>query len=343
MRTADSAPQPANKIASFRKPGLLNLIFGEYSAGWLFVALILVVDACWLHLSQKSITSQSAANFFSNVFFLLCIATCSQKIGRILHQKEDLATKFFRVSDIAGGLALLLCFSKSIVLLSYLGVSLNMPLIDTYLIRLDAMLGFDWENFHKLIQAHEYIQYMLKLAYQSIRWQAFLIPVFLGLMGYKDDLLRYVFLFMLSCALTIVIATPFPAANTYAHFNIANPDVTSHLTHFDPLRSGVMRVFNLDEIQGLVSMPSFHTTVAILFAYSPRRIPWLFPVGLLLNAAMIAATPIYGGHYLVDLLGGALMAAFVIWLYQVTRGKAERAEKTPAPALTVPTEQVRAS
>jgi hypothetical protein len=40
---------------------------------------------------------------------------------------------------------------------------------------------------------------------------------------------------------------------------------------------------------------------------------WFRPLNLLVNGAMIAATPIGGGHFLVDVLAGVAVAAASIY------------------------------
>ena len=51
------------------------------------------------------------------------------------------------------------------------------------------------------------------------------------------------------------------------------------------------------QLSSLVTFPSVHTALAY---------------GIL----MIAATPIWGGHYLVDLIAGAAMAIGAVWLVE---------------------------
>jgi membrane-associated phospholipid phosphatase len=59
-------------------------------------------------------------------------------------------------------------------------------------------------------------------------------------------------------------------------------------------------------------MPSFHTEMAVIFAYALRRVPVVSVIGVALNAVMIASTPTEGGHYLADVIGGLLLALALI-------------------------------
>ena len=60
---------------------------------------------------------------------------------------------------------------------------------------------------------------------------------------------------------------------------------------------------------GIVSFPSFHTAMAILFAVAHRDIWWSFPIFLILNVLMLITIPYSGNHYLIDVIGGAVIAA----------------------------------
>ncbi len=67
----------------------------------------------------------------------------------------------------------------------------------------------------------------------------------------------------------------------------------------------------LARLQGVVTFPSYHTVLAILFAYAHRG-RWSFPIFLLINCLMIASIPSEGGHYLSDVLAGAGLAVVAI-------------------------------
>ena len=60
-------------------------------------------------------------------------------------------------------------------------------------------------------------------------------------------------------------------------------------------------------MQGIVTFPSYHTVLAILFVYTHRGLRWTFPPVAVLNGLMLAAIPSVGGHYVVDMIGGALV------------------------------------
>ena len=72
-----------------------------------------------------------------------------------------------------------------------------------------------------------------------------------------------------------------------------------------------------------------HTAGALLFAWATLKVPYIRWLGLALNASLIAATPINGAHYFVDLIGGAAVAgaslAASAWICRSTQPAPEAA------------------
>src|SRR5262249_48360851 len=68
------------------------------------------------------------------------------------------------------------------------------------------------------------------------------------------------------------------------------------------------RSIPLDNLEGLITFPSFHTAGAIMFIWALRKVPYVRRPALALNAALLAATLIDGTHYFIDLVGGAVVA-----------------------------------
>jgi membrane-associated phospholipid phosphatase len=57
-----------------------------------------------------------------------------------------------------------------------------------------------------------------------------------------------------------------------------------------------------------------------------------------LNALMLASTPIIGGHYLIDVVGGVALAIASIGFAKWLSGYQEQRTSTTAPAFAVPAE-----
>jgi membrane-associated phospholipid phosphatase len=82
-----------------------------------------------------------------------------------------------------------------------------------------------------------------------------------------------------------------------------------HVAHLSALRAGTLRVISLDGAEGLITFPSYHAALGVIFATSFWTVRSLRWPGLAVNTVMIAATPIDGGHYFIDVLAGIMVAA----------------------------------
>jgi membrane-associated phospholipid phosphatase len=83
------------------------------------------------------------------------------------------------------------------------------------------------------------------------------------------------------------------------------------------LHAGTFRVVELQDMQGLISFPSFHTAAAVAVTWSLRRQSrWLWMPVALLNVGLVSATVLLGLHYVTDLIGTAVLLAGSCWMYR---------------------------
>jgi membrane-associated phospholipid phosphatase len=87
-----------------------------------------------------------------------------------------------------------------------------------------------------------------------------------------------------------------------------------HVAHFLALRADTLREIDLTRLQGLISFPSYHAAMAVLVGHALWGVPYLRVPAALLNLVMLVATISEGGHYLVDVLAGCVIAAGAIAL-----------------------------
>ncbi|MEI7609953.1 MAG: phosphatase PAP2 family protein, partial [Rhodospirillaceae bacterium] len=63
---------------------------------------------------------------------------------------------------------------------------------------------------------------------------------------------------------------------------------------------------------GIVTFPSFHSALAVLLVWAARGLGRMIIPVAALNAVVLAVTPIYGGHYFVDVIAGITIT--LCWL-----------------------------
>lgn len=284
-----------------------------YVCGWLFVGTVLFIDAVWLRFAGYTVQTSGIIAACKGVGILGGFAIVL-RILRAIPRYESITVRFryAEIAEIAAWCALIMCFVSSMCVLSYLCVTLNAPAVETSLIRFDRAIGFDWLATYRWMQSHPHVQLVLSLAYESGRWQLIALPFILGLSGQRRALPEFFFLLALASILLLVASTPFPAESAFVYFNVSDPNTASTVSDFAALRSGTLHAIDLANPQGLVSMPSFHTALAVLFMYSLRHIPRLFSFAVILNVVMILSTPTQGGHYLADVAGGLVLAGLTI-------------------------------
>jgi membrane-associated phospholipid phosphatase len=226
--------------------------------------------------------------------------------------------------------------------LSYVAGKMNWPLQDDALLAIDRALGLDPEPIARFVNDHPWLADLLARGYGLIKWPLLGIPVVLTLTARYVRLQLFMLAMSLALAVTIAISALVPAIGTYyglqlpaAHFPEINTAVyAGQLRDILALRDDSLHELRLFFLSGIVSFPSFHTASAVLYMWALWPVRRIGGIAAALNLLMIAATPVIGAHYLIDVAGGIAVAAASIW---VTKFYLERRGRTsPAPAAQAP-------
>jgi hypothetical protein len=214
----------------------------------------------------------------------------------------------------------LLAFTTALAVLHYLAATLDRPLVDGQLAAAEAVLGFDWRAHVAFLDAHPTLARGLALAYHSSGPQVALVVITLSAMRRFGRLWRYVRLFAITLLAVIAVSALFPAEGPYAFYKgldggtseLETVGATWHLEPLSQLRTGEPSRLALTEMRGLATFPSFHVCLALITAWALAPIRWVGPLAVLLNGAVVVATIGSGGHYLPDVLAGAILGAFAL-------------------------------
>lgn len=185
--------------------------------------------------------------------------------------------------------------------LSYFATCTGMPLRDQFFNAADAAMGFHWADWVSFISRYPGLVALQEFAYGSSYWQPLLTVVVLALWGPRGRNGEFLtsILFALCCTIAVYALLP----------TLGPADLSGQPAYqgqvIQLLRAGSMGPY---AYSGIISFPSLHTAMALLYAAAHRgnRITFL-PV-LILNIVMLTAVPYQGDHYLTDMIAGAGVA-----------------------------------
>ena len=227
--------------------------------------------------------------------------------------------------------------------LTYVGAAAGagFPLQDHAFAAIDAALGFDSRAVILFVNEQPWLSTLLYFGYGMIKWPLLGVPVVLSMTGRFLHLQRYTVALVLAMTLTVVISIFIPAISNYHLLGLTAADVPNINLHMvigeeqdiPAIRDGSLRHLELLELIGIVAFPSFHAASAVLFAWALYPVRVFGRTALVLNGLMLVSTPVIGGHYLVDVIGGVAVAvasiAAAIRLSRVLSGAS--AAGSPAP------------
>jgi membrane-associated phospholipid phosphatase len=253
---------------------------------WATVLAISSINALWASLSnrftmQDQLFTADLVIAFVAMSFMAFRMLKSEVFNWFLHRLWAFLLSLF--------MAVILM--SDLQIFSHLIMSTNLPMADDALMHWDHSLGFDW------------------LAYAKMRVRS----------------LEVFYLVIATALICIIIAAGFPARATMdllgdeelrARLSLLGDNVGAiHVQQMMELRGTAPIYLSPDNLQGLVSFPSFHTCMALIIAWCSRGRWYTLLIGSLIAITIIAGTPVFGGHYLVDVIGGVAVTAAAIWFW----------------------------
>lgn len=265
-------------------------------ARWLVIAAVVAADAVGLrHLGMRLVPS-------GLVGLGLALTLCAAIALFYTRWRPD-----ERLADLAHLVAQLFAFFAAAGVFSYIlmAASAPVPPVDDALTRADLALGFDWRLWFLWTQAHPLLGTVFQLVYMSALPQIAIITLYLSLTGQRECGSEFLWTIMLSLLIIIPLSALFPAMSAFAYHQMGL-EKASFLHDLAGLRRGEIHEIDLARMQGVIAFPSFHTTLAVLFVYVLRKRRAPFVIAALVNGLMLLSIPSEGGHYLMDVIAGAV-------------------------------------
>lgn len=223
--------------------------------------------------------------------------------------------------------------------LTYLAGAANAPLQDANLLALDRALGIDWLAYVNYVNDRPLLAMWLSYGYTMIRWPIFAIPVVLAAVYRFDRLQEFILAFAVALIITTAVSALVPAIGVFQQIGVdpmsfQNIDPRAYLDQMrdlGPVREGTLRDLDLLNLAGIVTFPSFHACSAVLYAWAFWPVWWMRPIALLANGAMLASTPVDGGHYFIDVFAGIAVAMVAIATAKAAGRRVVRGDRAMRP------------
>ena len=186
------------------------------------------------------------------------------------------------------------------------------PLWDMRFAEADRWLGFDWPAVFQAADQAPFALWIGGFAYHSLTLQMVVAIVALSACGQAERLALTVAAAILAGFVTIALSGAVPAMG-----NVFDPTGYRHLWPsiawmerdlITGLRDGSHRTLDLTQLMGIVSFPSYHATLPVLLAWAQRDVRGLRWIAPIWAGVTILATPLFGGHYGVDVIAGLALA-----------------------------------
>jgi PAP2 superfamily len=207
------------------------------------------------------------------------------------------------VPAVKGALVLVVVWGAG-AFLQYVVAAFDRPLIDPLLAACDRALGIDWPRLWHWAYGNTIPFAVLSRAYLSLLPQTFIAVLAVGMVR-PERLSEFLIANALTLGICIGVSAVIPALGAGAYFGIESNLYVDQLV---AVRSG-SRIIDLDAVQGLVVFPSYHAALAVLCMRLVAALPLPLAVPFwAVQAAIVAATPPMGGHHVVDVLAGIVLA-----------------------------------
>lgn len=286
---------------------------------YLLIFIVTAINLIWLGNATITLPLEQ---FFRPALVLATLAALVVTLDRMTYSSGRIALICSKFSYLFQGMIFLQISWISVRLFNHISMTSAFPYTDETLLKWDSLIGLSWERYFHAVQSNSLINTIMGYSYISLTFFSFLGFLILSLQG---DLRRTRFFletFLFTAVICTAIGMLFPAKAAVAMYygdakTLANLDALPgvyHIEAMERLRSGAAFALDLNDLPGLVTFPSFHTAAGVILIISFWRTA-LFPIILAYSGIMIASTPVLGGHYFVDLIAGAAVAALVAWAF----------------------------
>jgi len=310
----------------------MTLFPGKYC--YIGLVVLAVVEIVWLQVAGHTIRLKPAIPVVVNVilfsFVLLLLhwahSFALKKKNAMSEDAQGFVFDYFMpmMKILMGGILYMLVGWIVLRLFNHLTMTVPFPYADDFLIYLDSFIPLDWNAYFQFVAERPFLVFILDEAYTGLDSLSVVAFVSLVVIAKYEHARYFAVAFTITAIVCTVIGMFFPALAA-VEYTLENKDLLKNFPYspgtysveiLERLRTGLPQEFDLNKLHGLTTFPSFHTGAGIVMLYAFRRTFLFWPV-VLYTVVMVASTPVYGGHYFVDIIFGAFVAALVCKIVEV--------------------------
>jgi PAP2 superfamily len=314
---SQAAARPLFPAVSFRK--ILAFAY-PHPALWFFALGLFAFNCIWLAFSAK-MSVEPKWLLISPALAAGGVAIAYARIAFAQYIPQPLLRPSrYIMTILAAGILF-----NNLRVFNALAMTVVFPMADGTLQGWDEALGFNWLAYVKALLASPAIANILFFCYNEITFKfPALILAVLVINDAHHRVREMGFLLAVTAVVCITAAAVFPAITPYFIVGDAalNQLLASAINAIPPqqeindqiaaLRSADPVMLIPAQIQGLSAFPSFHTAMAIIIAWTCRGPWWTTLFGAAAGLGIVVGTPLFGNHYLVDVLAGAAVCVLAI-------------------------------
>jgi hypothetical protein len=273
------------------------------------VTSVATVDLVWIRAGHFDVDARAYG-----AIGLLAIACAAGGIFYERVRKDD------RLAAMLIGTSFLLGMSAGFSVLNYLLLTVAGPRIDVPLASIDRALGVNWPAMMAMVAQHPRLNGVLQLVYVSVLPQIALLVVALGWRGRHEQIYSLCLAVSAGAAISIAVWTLAPSFGAFSVYDLPAGAAPHMVLALDGryanelvalLAHGPGHISPTDT-KGLIGFPSYHAVLALLVVWYARELPFVRWLALGINAVVLIATPIQGGHHVVDVIAGFAVAAIAL-------------------------------
>ncbi|MGI4747621.1 MAG: phosphatase PAP2 family protein [Janthinobacterium lividum] len=223
------------------------------------------------------------------------------------------------IGPVAGGLAVVTWAGLVAGMAALAALRTGAPLIDVSLARADAILGLYTPTLVAWMAPYSIITSVLEVAYVSTVPMVFATVILLGLRRRETRMWELCFVFAATAPVCAFLAAGAPAIGAFTYYGVS-PDILTMLPTgagrfflpvFQAYHSRTVNVIDVRHLEGVVEFPSFHAIMALMTAHALRDLRALSGLAWTWSSIILISTIPIGGHYVIDIIGGALIWAVI--------------------------------